>query len=135
MISFGGKTPSGLRVIFDVVRHLMSYHRTVMIHCMKGSQRGLSEGSRVGLSGKRSLSKGLRLYINLALFSYVAAYSPVSSECQQPIQHHRPCLISLHLLTITSARGAPHHFSCNCHTQSKRVFSNNQKSQLSCDTV
>ena len=36
--------------------------------------------------------------------------------------------VSWHCLTFTFARGASHHFSHNCHAQSKAAFSTDQKS-------
>jgi len=59
-----------------------------------GSRRTLKE-SRGGPSGKKPLFKGFRLVVNSVVFSHVAVYSLILSECRQPVQCHRPCVISL----------------------------------------
>jgi len=76
----------------DALVSVSKYHETLY----EGGSRRTLKGRHGRLSAKRTLSKSLQLFVNSVLSSHVAVYSRVSAECRQPVQCHRPCLISLH---------------------------------------
>ena len=81
---------------------------TVSRDTVWGGVKEESQGSvTMRLSAKRSLSNGLRLFVNLIYFFHVAMfpYSLIPFECRpfafrETVQHHRPCYTWSHIAEI-----------------------------------